>query len=223
MLTAQQIVTLACDIAKTPGMLTKAGQMMNARLVQIALEQDLDVIRRTAYLSAQVGQNSYNLPANYLRAREVFYNIDGAVFYLDPTDLRGYDKLFNGPGVQQYPYLYATDISTTPPTLFLYPAPAVTFTFTVRYMDNLVEITSPETSSVVPWFQDQLLLINMVAEDMMNISDDARVNDMYRKNDERFTRYLRMANDQESICQKVTRDPRTFRTAITLKPTKKTL
>lgn len=220
MLTSQQVISLATQIAKVPGMTVQAGQFMNARLVQIALEQDLDIIRRTLTIPVVTGNATYNLPANYLRAREVFYNINGVVFTLNMKALEDYDKLYKGPSLQAYPYLYSTDLGQSPPQLNLYPIPSVSFTLTVRYMDNLVEIVTPETSAAVPWFQDQLLLIKMVAEDLMMISDDTRNKEFYQMNDDKMTRLLKMSNDKEGRAQKVKRDPDSFRSARSSRPTK---
>lgn len=220
MLTAQQIVTLGCQIAKVPGMHQQAGQLLNARLVQIALDQDLDVVRRTTTISVTAASPQYNLPANYLRAREVFYVINGITYWLDPVALEDYDKLDPLTGLEDYPYLYTTNIGTTPPVILLYPPPILAFPLTVRYMDSSVEITSPENSSIVPWFQDQRLLIKMLAEDLMDISDDARATEFSAKNDEQFRRYLRMANDKEGRTARVKKDPMTFRSHGNLLPTK---
>ena len=220
MLTSAQIISLACSIAKVPGFTTQAGQLMNARLIQIALDQDLDIIRRTTTINLLVGTATYNLPANYLRAREVFYSQNGQVFTPNQISLEDYDGLFKGPGEQDYPYYYATDIAQSPPTISLYPAPSVSTAMTVRYMDNLVEITTPETSSVIPWFQDQLLLVKMVAEDLMDISDDSRADDFFHKNDDKMRRLIQMANDKENRAITVKKDPLSFRSVRTVKPTK---
>lgn len=220
MLQSQQIISLATQIAKAPGMIIQAGQFMNARLVQIALEQDLDIIRRTLTIPVVTGTATYNLPSSYLRAREVFYNINGVVFTLDMKSLEGYDSLYKGPSLQDYPYLYATDLGQLPPTISLYPIPSVSFNLTVRYMDNLVEVVTPETSAVIPWFQDQLLLIKMVAEDLMMISDDSRNKEFYQMNDDKMRRLLQMANDKEGRAMKVKRDPDSFRRSRSQRPTK---
>ena len=220
MLTAAQIVSLAAQISKVPGMTIQAGQFMNTRLIKLALDQDLDIIRRTTTIQSVVGQNKYNLPTNYLRAREVFYNVNGVVFQLFSRSLQDYDSLFNGPGLQDYPYLYATDIGVIPPSIYLYPAPSTSFTLTVRYMDNLVEITTPESSATVPWFQDQSLLIDMIAEDLMKISDDTRQPEFFKKNDEELRRMLKLANDNEDRALTVKLDPKRFRTSGSVRPTK---
>jgi hypothetical protein len=54
----------------------------------------------------------------------------------------------------------------------------------------------------------------------MDISDDDRANSFSAKNDEQLRRYLRMANDKEGRVQRVKRDPMTFRSHGSLKPTK---
>lgn len=220
MLTASQIISLATQIAKTPGMTTQAGQFLNARLLQLALEQDMDIIRRTANITAITGQAAYDLPVNYLRMREAFYNINGSVFWLIQVSLPDYDQLNTNPGLTDYPYYYTTNIGATPPTLLLYPPPSLTFDLVIRYMDSNVEITDPVNSSVVPWFQDQSLLINMVAENLMSISDDTRVTMMYQQNDDKFRRLLQMANDKENRALVIQKDPKTFRSIRRVRPTK---
>jgi len=220
MLTSQQIVNLALSICKAPGMTQQAGQLLNARLVQLALDQDMDIIRRTETINVIVGTQSYPLPANYLRMREVLYNINGTIYTPEQISLEYYDTLFNGPGEVDFPYYYATDIGETPPLLYLYPSPSSAFTLTIRYMDNLVEITSPETSNVIPWFQDQLLLIKMLAEDMMDIVDDTRATEFSAKNDMKFRNLLQMANDKENRAIVLKKDPTTFRSVRQVKPTK---
>lgn len=220
MLTASQIISLAVQIAKVPGMLTQAGQFLNARLLQLALDQDMDIIRRTATVNIITGQAAYDLPVNYLRMREAFYNINGSVFWLIQLSLKSYDQLNTNPGLTDYPYYYSTDISTKPPTLLIYPPPSLAFSLTIRYMDNLVEIDDPVNSAVVPWFQDQELLIKMVAENLMSISDDTRQESMYRQNDDKFRRWIQMSNDRENRATVVEKDEKTFRSIRRVRPTK---
>jgi hypothetical protein len=220
MISSSQIIALACQIAKCPGYIVQGGQFLNARLIQIALDQDLDIIRRTTTFQTVIGQNAYPLPANFLRTREVFYNVNGTIYVCEQYSLEYYDSLFQGPGEVNYPYLYATDIAQSPPILNLYPAPSISTTVTVRYMDNLVEITTPETSSTIPWFQDQLLLIDMVAEDLMKITDDSRKAEFGQTNENKFRNLIQMANDKENRAITVKKDPATFRSVRTVKATK---
>lgn len=220
MLTASEIINLAVQIAKVPGMTQQAGQFLNARLLQLALDQDMDIIRRTTTINVITGQTTYALPVNYLRMREAFYNINGSVFWLIQLALKEYDQLNTNPGLTDYPYYYTTDIGQTPPQLMLYPPPSLAFTLNIRYMDSNVEITDPVNSAVVPWFQDQSLLITMVAEDLMNISDDTRVVMMNQINDKRFRQLIQMSNDRENRATKVEKDERTFRSIRRVRPTK---
>jgi hypothetical protein len=219
-LSAQQMCVQACQVAKCPGYLTQAGQYLNAILVQHALDYDLDIIRRTTTITTTTGTPSYSLPANYLRAREVFYNINGEVFWLDPKTLAQYDQLFQGPGEIDYPYLYATDIAQAPPLMYFYPAPIATLSVTVRYMDNLVEITSPSTSSTVPYLQDQIYLMDRIALELMKITDDERIPLWQKMVDNADLSWMKMANDQNGRVLKVGRDPDSFRAVGRLKPTK---
>ena len=220
MLTASEIINLAVQIAKVPGMTTQAGQFLNTRLLQLALEQDMDIIRRTSTINVLTGQVAYDLPPNYLRMREAFYNINGSVFWLINVSLETYDQLNTNPGLTDYPYYYATDIGQTPPQLLLYPPPSLGFTLNIRYMDNLVEIDDPVNSMVIPWFQDQALLINLVAESLMSISDDTRVEMLYRQNDDKFRRWIQMSNDKENRATVVKKDEATFRSIRRVRPTK---
>lgn len=220
MLTASQIIGLSVQIAKVPGMTTQAGQFLNARLLQLALDQDMDIIRRTATIQILTGQTTYDLPVNYLRMREAFYNINGSVFTLIQLALKSYDQLNTNPGLTDYPYYYSTDIGTTPPSLLLYPPPSLGFPLTIRYMDNLVEIADPVNSSVIPWFQDQALLIDMVAENLMHISDDTRVEMLFRQNDDKQRRLIQMSNDKENRATVIEKDERTFRSIRRVRPTK---
>ncbi len=220
MLTASQIIQLAVQIAKVPGMTTQAGQFLNARLLQLALSTDMDIIRRTTTVNIITGQAAYPLPVNYLRMKEAFYNINGSVFWLIQLSLKSYDQLNTNPGLTDYPYYYSTDISTTPPTLLIYPPPSLAFSLTIRYMDNLVEIDDPVNSQVIPWFQDQSLLIDMVAENLMHIADDTRVGQMSQMNDDKFRRWIQMSNDRENRATVVEKDEKTFRSIRRVRPTK---
>lgn len=216
MLTSAQIVTLACQIAKCPGYLAIAGQRLNETLVDLAIQQDLDIIRRTTTISVQPGTQSYNLPTNFLRARECFYNIEGAVFNVTEDSLANYDLLFTGPNNSAYPYMFAVDQSDN--TIKFYPLPLVVLSVTLRYMDISVEIATPETSTVVPWFQEQSYLIDRLTEKMMQITDDVRQPYFAAKADEALRRYLKM--DNGNVLNTVQLDPRRFHSPRDLKSTK---
>lgn len=241
MLTAAQIVALATQAAKCPGFSAQAGQFLNARLVQLALQQDLDIVRRYFSFTTAIGSTGpYFLPANYLRARQVFYYLNGISYDLDQKDIKEFNRLYQGPGLSDYPYLYATDVAgsmlpppgmTTQipnpntnvpaPVIYLYPQPVVNLLIEILYMDTAVEISNPAQSNVVPWFPDQRGLIHMVIEDLMLITDDVRAKDLQMKTDDQIRSYLRMDNDKEQRADKVQLDTANFRTSRrSIRPTK---
>lgn len=216
MLTASQIVTLACQIAKVPGMTQIAGQRLNEILVDLAFDQNLDIIRRTTTIAVNPGTQSYNLPANFLRARECFYNIEGAVFWLIEYDVAELDAMFTGPNNSAEPELFAINTATN--TITFYPLPLVVLSVTLRYMDSNVEIQTPETSTVVPWFTKQSYLIDQLAAKMMAVTDDTRHTEFKVNSDEDLRRYLKMNNG--NTLKTVSLDPRRFNVSSKLKPTK---
>lgn len=242
MLTAAQIVTLACQAAKVPGYTAQAGEFLNSRLIQIALQQDLDIVRRAFVFNTGVGNSGpYQLPTNYLRSRQVGYYNNGLWYDLSQKSMEQFNKLYQGPGLDDYPYLYATDIAGsmpppnqgfpgTPlnpntnvaiPVIYLYPQPVVSLKIEVLYFDNLVEISNPATSNVVPWFPDQLQLIKDVAQLLMLLTDDERRTGLKAETEDDFRKYLRMDDDKEQRTAKVRLDTDNFRTARrSVRPTK---
>ena len=241
MLTSAQMIALACQAAKVPGYTVQAGQFLNARLVQLALAQDLDIVRRFYQFTTAIGSTGpYTLPANYLRARQVFYYLNGISYNLDQKDIKEFNRLYQGPGLSDYPYLYATDVAgsmlpppgmTTQipnpntnvpvPVIYLYPQPVVNLQIEILYMDTTVEIPSPQTSSTIPWFPDQRALMHAIIEDLMMLTDDVRAKDMQMKTDNQIRSYLQMDNDKEQRADKVQLDTDNFRTARrSVRPTK---
>lgn len=216
MMTSAQIVALALQIAKVPGYTTQGGQALNMALMDLAIDNNLDIIRRTTSISVIPGTVSYALPANFLRAREVFYYVDGVSFYLVPISMPEYDQLYTGPSQTSYPDRYAIDQATN--LIYLYPMPFLGLTLELRYMDSAVEITNPETSSVIPWFPKQDTLVTMTAERVMRITDDTRQGQFYAMADESTRRYLKLTNG--TTLKTVQLDGRRFRGAGSQRPTK---
>src|SRR6185436_4451244 len=97
--TAEQIVELSCQEARTPGFTQQAGMKLNLILEELSETYDFDVARGTAVITLTVGSASgsgpYNLPADYLRAdvNEVFFTYLGVPYPLIPLDLAEYDLL----------------------------------------------------------------------------------------------------------------------------------
>lgn len=216
MLTAAQIVQTACQIAKCPGMTQVGGQRLNEVLFDLADDQNLDIVRRTLTLNVLPNQQAYQLPVAFLRARECFYNVEGAVFYLVEYALEDFDQLFTGPNNSAYPEIFTVDQSTN--ILQFYPLPLVPLSVTLRYMDNTVEIANPDTSAAVPWFQSQSYLIKKLAAKMMEITDDARQMAFAAEADEILRRHLRLNNG--NTLKTVRLDPRRFNNPRSLRATK---
>jgi len=216
MLTAAQIVQTACQIAKCPGMTQVAGQRLNETLFDLALDQNLDSIRRTLTLNVQPNQQQYQLPVAFLRARECFYNVEGAVFYLVEYATDEFDQLFTGPNNSAYPEIFTVDQSNN--ILQFYPLPLVPLSVTLRYMDNTVELATPDTSTAVPWFQNQSYLITKLAAKMMQITDDVRATQFDTQADDILRRYLMLNNG--NTLKTVKLDPRRFNNPRSLRATK---
>lgn len=135
-LTAQQIVTNACAIARAPGFLAQAGQMLNVVLSELCQNYDFDIARGIVnftfnalfggddfnldfnsdfgpQLSGGMNSGPYALPGDWLRARrdDVFYTIDGVKYVMINVDLAEFDSLVQQAGLQSYPQNYTTDLT----------------------------------------------------------------------------------------------------------------
>ena len=230
--TAQQLVALACQVCNVPGRTSQVGQMMNIILANHAQTIDEDEIRKTTVLN--IGPQAtipyfYALPSDYLRFYDVFYLVDGEPFYLDQMELKDLDKQYASSGIDNYPERFATDVSQNPqatagssPSITFYPPPGIPLAVTVRYRPQTADIVTPETSSTVPWFPNQLVLLEELCEKAMWLSDDAR-SETFRKNvKEDLNRYLSISDDKSGFAQRVQLDPNTFRNRSNFPPSKKT-
>jgi hypothetical protein len=220
-LTSAQIVDQACQIAKSTAS-AKAGQLLNSILNQLALTYDFDLLRAATTLSVSAASASYSLPADYLRQREVFYNVLGTIFYLNQIPLSDYDQAFLGPGINNYPEWFATDMSASPPLMYFWPPPNQSLSVIVKYSRLPADITTPETSTSVPWFPVSLYLITRLAAELMAPTDDARRQNFLKEAASILDKYLMMDDDQTGFSRQVTKDARQFRNTSGLKPTKQT-
>lgn len=223
-LTAAQIVALSCQVCRVPGMTAQAGQFLNMVLQNLAQVYDFDFERKTnASLSILASSASYSLPSDHLRTREVFYSINGTIFYLTQWPLEEYDQLFQGPGISNYPDRYAIQVETTPHTILFYPPPAQPLTVTVRYQPTPDDITMPETSSVIPWFPNQQILLKELNAMVSMLSDDERSIDFEKRAEKSLSKFLVNSDDKEGYAQQVQLDRRTYRVRDNAKPTKQTV
>lgn len=217
-LTAAQIVTQACQISKCPNFLSQAGTALNYILAELATNYNFDIIRKTTTISVNGGSSGYALPADYFRAREVFYTVNGVPFYLNQIPLEEYDSLIQNTGGASYPYSYATDPNSA--MIFFYPNPTISASITLRYMSLPADITLPQTSSVVPWFPYSRYLVHATATELMKITDDTRFAEFWQVGEEMLKSYMKMDNDDQNYAQQVKLDRRMFKPAASSRATK---
>jgi len=203
-LTAQQIVTYACQEAKCPGFTAQAGDFLNQTLQELCQDYDIELARNviqfyfntgTATLQAggtapSTGSGPYALPSTYLRMRVqdgkdmIFYTLNGVPYPLIQVSLAEYLWMVQTPGFSSYPQNYATDTSLqtyTTPVLYVWPPSSIgqpasgTYGQVTAYFQmTMPDIATPATSSVVPWFPNQTILQRAVAGRLMGITGDER-------------------------------------------------
>lgn len=234
-LTAQQIVTLACQDARVPGFTSQAGQLLNMILSDLCQTYDFDLAKKTYsfnFSPSQVnsaGQAYQNLPSDFLRSisKESYYTIDGVPYPLIALDQSEYDMLVQQSGLSNYPVFYATDMSKTGATnggtpdlavMLFWMVPSGAYPMIVRYYAQMADISSPESSSTVPWFPNQTYLRRRLAGELMGLTDDERMAS-FLGDDERSTpqgagvmlrKYLQMKDDKGTRTHQVKLDRRNF-------------
>lgn len=201
-LTADRIVTLACQIAKCPGFVTQAQDFLNRVLEDLAQNYDFPSAAYTFQgfnISPNGGTGTgtptgqwYNLAlpassvlvknnATYLRTHAVFYSVSGSIFYLNQLPLEKYDQLFQGQGVSNYPYWYVVDATGSPNLatiqIAFYPPPNLSLSLTIRnqYQPNDITAAQFAAGATVPWFPNQNILITYTAYKLMQLTGDDRL------------------------------------------------
>lgn len=234
---AQQLVSLACQIAKVPGMTSQAGSLLNVILSDLCDTYDLAVAKRTVFgnfntsLVADLGDSIYGsgpypLPEDYLRADEVWWTLPntGVKYPLIPVELAEFDVAVQQAGLQNYPTFFCTDMSPNDavqqgdadgaPAFYIYMPPSGNYPYTIRYYSRMPDITAPESSATVPWFPNQAYLVTRLAGELMRISDDDRCQSFL--GDEPWgaqgilNRYLKLKDDKSNRAQTVKLDRRRF-------------
>ena len=232
-LQAQQIVTLACQIAKCPGFIQQGGQFLNMTLEDLWLHRDLKENRVTEFITVQANNyGPFTLPQNYNRTYDMFFEQNNLPYFLNPISTQEYDAEFKDPSIANYPYefmtlLYdeTTALNQNPPSagqLFIYPQSSGQIVLTHRYMVRQPDIVTPETSTVIPWFPDQDYLITATAARLMQVTDDTRRPEFLKEAATMLGIHLIMEGDEQQVVKSVKLDPRRFHTNRTLKPTKVT-
>lgn len=246
-LTAAQIISLACQDAKCPGFTAQALQFLNMELGDLCRDYDFEAAAKTCYftfdpgLIAQVGNSVYGsgpypLPADFLRFKDeksAFWTLPGTgvTYPLIPCDLSEFDLMVQQAGTQSYPYIIATDMSTsdavqqgvtpaepTTPVAYVYSPPSGAYPFQGRYYAQMADITD---TSVVPWFPSQGYLRRKVAALLMGITDDEREQTWIDRAEKELRSYLQLKDNRSNRASTVKLDRRRFgRTYSTLPNTK---
>src|SRR6516164_7067761 len=228
MLTGNQIVTLACQIANVPGYVSQAQQFLNAVLQELAQDYDFHVIRKTFAGNFNTGASAYSyapgsgpnpLPPDFLRLHRGghFYQIFQVPYKLIGVTQEEFDTFVQQPGLQSYPYLAYVDVATQPMGLYVWPPASGAYPATVRYNPVVDDMTD---TSKIPWFPNTNYLIMRLAGELMRLADDERMpaylsdapgsggaGDMLRK-------YLIMKDDPSTAPKTVTLDRRLFKTGL---------
>jgi hypothetical protein len=227
--TSQTLVTDACFEAKVPQWLSIAGRKLNLILAELC-SYDLDVIRQTYQFNFNValGSGPIPLPTNWLRANknDVFYTILGVQYVMVPVTMAEFDAFVQQAGLAQYPEYYAVDNSPrqsgSAPNMYVWPPPSGAYPVTARYYSIMPDITTPETSSVIPWFsyERELYLQRRLVGEMMLMAGDDRAA-LYLNGETQtkhgtflgasalLNRYLSNKDDSQAV-KRVTLDRRLF-------------
>lgn len=222
-LNASQICSLARQIAKCPKFEEQSGQLLNAILAELCQTYDFDVIRKvdtSITLSTGTGSGPYELADDYLRARinEIFYTILGVKYVMIALELWEYDALVQQAGINNFPQAFATDVSlesgNSVPVLYVWPPASGSYPLTIRYQPMMPDITTPESSTDVPWFPNSNYLITRLAGELMRVTNDDRTAQYLGPNatgaEGILTKYLMMKDDKGNRAQKVQLDRRNF-------------
>ena len=223
--TADQLVALACQIAKAPGFTAQGFTFLNVALGELCQDYDFDVARGVVNFNfydsgnplVSINGGPIPLPADYLRADkgDVFFTIQGVPYPLINYSMSEYDMFVKQAGMASYPSAYATDLSlqtSAVPVMYVWPPPSGNYPMTVRYRRQMPDITAG--AGTVPWFPDQNYLVTRVAGELMKITDDDRKDAYLGMGDSGaqgiLSRYLKLKDDSSSRAQSVTLDRRTF-------------
>jgi hypothetical protein len=130
------------------------------------------------------------------------------------ADADEYDGLVQQAGLTGYPTIYTTDLSVRPPQLYVWPPASGAFAVTFKYYRQMPDITTPETSTTVPWFPNTTYLLRRLTGELMNIVDDDRaeafLGDGPNGAQTILRRYLMMKDDREAQVKTVKLDPARF-------------
>lgn len=218
-LTNAQLIARACTIAKAPGYAVQAGQYLNLILQDLCQTYDFDFIKKQQIIQF-TNAFSYNLNADNLRTKEVYYLVNGEPFYLFQIPIETYHTLFVGPGVSNYPNKFAVDVSQSPKQLLPYPPPSISQSVTVQYFPQMPDITNPQTDTGTCWFPNQKYLIMAIAAMVMLETDDERQMNFEAQADKMLLKFLDLDDDKEGYSQTIKLSRERFRSVNNQQPNK---
>lgn len=219
-LTNAQIIALACADAKVPGYAaSSAGPLYNMILEELAQNYDFNASRGITTLTLAGGFGPFLLPADYLRLcfQGLWYTINGSPYFPVSVDLAEFD-MQPRTGGDGYPTLFATDMSTSPPGLYVWPS-MTSLSVSVRYQRLMPAIATPETSAATPWFPSTNYLRTRLAGELMKLTDDVRYQAFLGDGDGPapagsaaaiLARFIEMEGDRSNRTHTVTLDRRRF-------------
>lgn len=249
-LSAAQICALARQVAKVPGFTTQSGEFLNTVLGDLCQTYDLELaagfvtgnfnpgLRSLMTNTSNLyGSGPYVLPADFLRVKgeggdmSAWWELLGVKYPLIPCSLTEFDMMVQQAGTQSYPYIMATDMSLgdetqegqSTPMAYFYAPPSGAFPVTVRYYAQMPDISTPQTSSVVPWFPHQGFLKKKLAAALMEITDDSRQPEFDSEADYILRRYLMLKDNRTNRASTVKLDRRRFGRAYSTLPNTKTV
>lgn len=238
-LTAAQICSLARETAKCPGYTTQSGQLLNVILEELAQDYDFDVIKGAYSFSFNsvtgVGSGPYTLPVDWYRGidKDILYTIDGVPYPMVNISLTEYHNLVQQSGLASYPTAYATDMSQSPPVMYVWPPASGGFPVTAGYFKASPTITTPETSVTIPWFPSTQYLLRRLAGELMAVTNDERMDRFLGSEDPALDtqgsaasilrKYLKMKDDMGGKVNTVQLDRRLFGRNFSRLPNTKTI
>ena len=243
-LTCAQIVNLAVQEAKCPGFTAQAGQFLNQTLQELCQDYDIEVARGVTSVTFNSGTVTPVAPPQYANRLDWFRPLRspcrlssragaGRQGHGDlvaqrgplppyPDNLRRIFWLVQTPGFTAYPQNYATDRSLevyTTPVIYVWPPASLQSTPLAIYYQRLMpDITTPETSSTVPWFPNSTVLQRSVAGRLMGITGDSRMEAYLGDDPEKspmswktlLNNWLKNSEDREGAVKTVGLDRRRF-------------
>jgi hypothetical protein len=158
------------------------------------------------------GSGPYALPDDFLSMdrNDFFWQLGGINYFPTAMPIAEFDALVQQPGFSSYPSCYAVDTSTDPWGLYIWPASSGAYQAFGRYRKQTTDLTSPQTSSSVPWFPNQTYLVTRIAAEMMAITGDNRREQFLRESENILRRYLDLEGNSATFAARVMLDNRRF-------------